>query len=204
MSDRIPVERWERAIVSDVKSDVAREIEGWLYTCNETLANLVIDQTEQAVWATFHPHMLDEQLPKVRLELLPVDVNHETRPVGRFLALNCSDDGGRVILEIEDTPAGDEALAAADDGRCGGLSPAVDILRSIDRGTRDGLRRVTITKGLLRGASLCPEQGDSRAIIEFCMGETPLWRRREEALARHEFMRNLRPVPARTGARLAY
>lgn len=164
-TERIPIEAGQRCAMSGVRSDPEREVEGWLVTWDEVLTTMVIDNLEQRCWATFDPHSFDGHLRRLRPERLPLDVNHETKPIGRFLALTASSYGLRVITEVYDEPAGDLALLAVENGVVRGFSVYVGIRRSVDRGTCDGVRRITILEAELRAGSLCTDPADPERLL---------------------------------------
>lgn len=153
-----------------------------------------LDRTgKRLAWVTFRRGSLDRHLARLAdPSEIPIDVDHETGPVGRLNLLVLTGTELRVIGEIYDCPGGDLALEGSLDGRLRGFSVEFRILQSEVVGQRD-YPVVVVTEAELVAASLCPDPADDMCKITRACDIVPEWRLREEAEARdvllHEMLK---------------
>ena len=141
------------------------------------------------------PDNIREWLAQVDPRDVPVICNHETGSVGHFVKFLRGDDRIYTTCVASDEPAGDLLLDGADDGTCPAFSVGLH-----DTGRRvAGLplwraEKVEIVEG---GPST--DRSDLEATIDLVGGQRTTFWLVQDALDRHERMRDLRPPPSLVG-----
>jgi phage head maturation protease len=185
------VVRTATSATSDQPTDRDQEIIGYLLAWGPAITSTSRDGSGQAIIQDVQPEDVAEWLAEVDAATVPLTGDHVTKAAGRFHRFAIDDYGLQTVAIADRTPAGDELLAACDDGRALGLSFAADVSRCRQVGTRQGLPLfvgpIAITEG---GPS--PEPSDPRATIEQVSGHRPMWRAAQDAVERGEVLRRMR------------
>ena len=168
------VVRAATSATSTLPSDPEREIGGWLVrwgpvpTSNDAGQSIALDvqARDLAAW-----------LAEVDPAAVEVKGDHTVGPIGSFRKFELLADGLWAVAVIERTPAGDIAIASADDGRAAGWSFGADISKCRQTGeVRDGLEVYAGGPVFVVEGSLCPSVADARCVVSLVAGRVPTWR----------------------------
>jgi len=170
-------------------SDPSREIEAILCTFDPVWTSLHSDGSGSALMQiqrrAFDKWLSTNPRP-------PVLLDHEIK-VGYFRELHVEDDGLHGTALLDDTPAGERVLRAAEDGEVVAFS--VHILIAEERDLPiviDGEACRVVTEGRIREGGPCLSPADPAAQVLTVRGVVPQWKRVAEARERDRLMRNRR------------